>query len=260
MSRKTKLLWGGLVLIVMLCACCLGMLIGRLLEDRSTPTRPAALAPTGPAITATPLIVVVTATPGPSGTPRPTHTPAVIVVTGTPQPTDPLLPAPTPTRVPALQPTAGAADLQALTAYAEAVKPILDEGLATAARDGAILEVSQQNPNALCGSELNPHPVLVADAALMDNLVRSLEWIAPPAEAANTVHKPLMESACLWGDALDNINLSCQTSDPAGQGLLRLGATLQLGGSLLNFRIASDNFWRLVIVNGLEAIVGPPPP
>ena len=49
------------------------------------------------------------------------------------------------------------------------------------------------------------------------------------------------------------------TDDPAAQGLLRLGAVLQLGGLMLNFRIASDNFWRLVIVNGLEAIVGPPP-
>ncbi len=63
----------------------------------------------------------------------------------------------------------------------------------------------------------------------------------------------------LWGDALNNINLSCQTDDPAAQGLLRLGAMLQLGGSLINFNVANDNFWRLVIVNGLEAIVGSPP-
>ena len=252
MSRKTKLLRVGLALIVLLCAWCFGMLVGHWLrEDRSTPTRPAVLAPTGPA---------VTATPGPCDTPRPADTGAIIDVTATPAPTDLLLPAPTPTPVPLLQPTAGAADLQALTAYAAAVKPVLDEGLATAARDGAILEVSQQNPNALCSSKLHPHPILVADAALMDDLVHTLESIVPPPETADTVHKPLVESARLWGDALDNVNLSCQTSDPTGQGLLRLGATLQLGGSLLNFRIASDNFWRLAIVNGLEAIVGPPPP
>jgi hypothetical protein len=120
-------------------------------------------------------------------------------------------------------------------------------------------EASEENPEALCGEGLTPHPTLVADATLMDDLVNRLNGIIPPTEAADQVHKPLVESARLWGDALDNINLSCQTDDPAAQGLLRLGAVLQLGGSMLNFRIASDNFWRLVIVNGLEAIVGPPP-
>jgi hypothetical protein len=65
-------------------------------------------------------------------------------------------------------------------------------------------------------------------------------------------------SPWLWLSHLP-INLSCQTDDPAAQGLLRLGAVLQLGGSMLNFRIASDNFWRLVVLNGLEAIVGSPP-
>ena len=103
-------------------------------------------------------------------------------------------------------------------------------------------------------------PAVRADVALMDDLVNRLNGIKPPAEAAEPVHKPLVESVRLWGEALDNINLSCQTEDPAGQGLLRLGAVLQLGGSMLNFRIASDNFWRLVVVNGLEAIVGSPPP
>ena len=120
-------------------------------------------------------------------------------------------------------------------------------------------EASEENPEALCGGELTPHPTLVADAVLMDDLVNRLNGITPPAEAADQVNKPLVESVRLWGDALDNINLSCQTDAPAAQGLLRLGAVLQLGGSMLNFRIASDNFWRLVIVNGLEAIVGPPP-
>jgi hypothetical protein len=120
-------------------------------------------------------------------------------------------------------------------------------------------EASEENPEALCGGGLTPHPTLVADAVLMDDLVNRLNGITPPAEAADQVNKPLVESVRLWGDALDNINLSCQTDDPAAQGLLRLGAVLQLGGSMLNFRIASDNFWRLVIVNGLEAIVGPPP-
>lgn len=143
--------------------------------------------------------------------------------------------------------------------YANTIKPMLDEGLAAAERDGDILEASEDNPQALCGGGLNPHPTLIADAALMNDLENRLNGITPPAEAAESVHKPLVESIRLWGDALDNINLSCQTEDPAAQGLLRLGAVLQLGGSMLNFKAASDNFWRLVIVNGLEAVVGSSP-
>jgi hypothetical protein len=116
-----------------------------------------------------------------------------------------------------------------------------------------------EDPDVLCGEGLTPNPVMVNDAVLMDDLVNRLNSIAPPAEAADSVHKPLVESARLWGDALDSINLSCQTGEAVARGLLRLEAVLQLGGSMLNFRIASDNFWRLAIANGLEAIVGPSP-
>jgi hypothetical protein len=212
-----------------------------------TPTNTLVIA-SSEALTATPtaIVIVVTATPVVS--------PSATLRTGPVEP-----PAQTPTPVPPVQPTGAADDLQALVAYAEAIKPILDEGLAAAERNGDILEASEQNPDALCGGGLTPHLTLVADAALMDDLINRLNGITPPSEAADPVHKPLVESVRLWGDALDNINLSCQTDDLAAQGLLRLGAVLQLGGSMLNFRIASDNFWRLVIVNGLEAIVGPPP-
>ena len=78
-----------------------------------------------------------------------------------------------------------------------------------------------------------------------------------PLMTAFEFREALMGHLTLWGNALDNINLSCQ-KEPNARGLLRLGATLQLGGSLLNFRIASDNFWRLVLMNGIEAIVGTP--
>jgi hypothetical protein len=63
----------------------------------------------------------------------------------------------------------------------------------------------------------------------------------------------------LWSEALQNINQSCQAKTQAERDLLRLGAMLQLGGSLINFHVASDNFWRLVIVNGLEAVLGSQP-
>ncbi len=182
-------------------------------------------------------------------------TPPVLVVTATAPPA-----VATVTPVPSLQPSNPAADLQALVAYAETVKLMLDEGLAAAERDGAILEASEQNPEALCGAGLTPHPTLLADAALMDSLLQQLGQVTAPAEAAAAVHKPLLESVRLWGEALDNINRSCETANPAAQGLHRLGAALQLGGAMINFHVAGDNFWRLMILNGLEAIVGTPLP
>ena len=270
MTTNQKLLWGGLALLVLLFVCCFGVLLGSTLSrDKVGPTAPGALATatSAPPLPTEPpaIVVVIEPTPtntlviAPSEVPPAIPTPIVIVVTATPALPEPPPPAPTPTPVPPIQPTGAADDFQALVTYAEAIKPILDEGLAAAERDGEILEASEENPDALCGGELIAHSALVADAALMEDLVNRLKGITPPAEAADLVHKPLVESVRLWGDALDNINLSCQTGDPAAQGLLRLGAILQLGGSMLNFRIASDNFWRLVIVNGLEAVVGPPP-
>lgn len=263
MTTSRKLLWGGLGMLALMLVCCLGVLLGSALsKDETGPTEtvvavgpaatntPVEASSTVPTATPTAVVIVVTATPRPT-MPSPDPTP-------TPVPTLPP-PDPTPTSVPPVQPSGPAQDLKALVAYAEVIKPTLDEGLAAAKRDGDILEASKENPEALCGGGLAPHPTLLADAALMDSLVERLKEIVPPAEAADPVHKPLVESVRFWGDALDNINLSCQTGDPAAQGLLRLGAVLQLGGSMLNFRIASDNFWRMVLVNGIEAIIGTPP-
>lgn len=271
MTTNQKLLWGGLGLLALVFVCCVGLVLGSALSNRNATPPPQAVAPNTP--TPPPVTVIAlepTSTPmsEPSFTPTrvvppATLTPIIIVVTATPLPTQPPTAVPTlppVTPAPPAQPADPAADFQALVDYAEAIKPILDEGLAAAERDGDILKASEENPGALCGGGLTPHPTLAADAALMHDLVNRLKGITPPPEAAESVHKPLVESVRLWGEALDNINLSCQTDDPAAQGLLRLGAVLQLGGSMLNFRIAADNFWRLVVANGLEVIVGSPPP
>ena len=173
--------------------------------------------------------------------------------------------APAPTAVPTLpipeltDISPNAANLNALTTYAEEIKPILEEGLTAAERDGQILEQGKNNPAALCGGNQVAHPTFVADAAVMARLQTTLQQIEAPAETAAQVHKPLTDSLTLWGEALNNLNKSCETAVAAERDLLRLGASLQLGGALLNFHIASDNFWRLVVVYGLEAIVGPRP-
>ncbi|VAW33455.1 hypothetical protein MNBD_CHLOROFLEXI01-311 [hydrothermal vent metagenome] len=150
-------------------------------------------------------------------------------------------------------------NLTALTAYAEEIKPILEEGLTAAERDGQIVEQGKNNPAALCDGNQVAHPTFVADAALMAQLKTSLQNIDAPAETAVQVHKPLTDSITLWGEALGNLNKSCETAVAAERDLLRLGASLQLGAAIINFHVASDNFWRLIVVYGLEAIVGSAP-
>jgi hypothetical protein len=151
---------------------------------------------------------------------------------------------------------ADAQHLQALIAYAESVKPLLEVGLLAAQRDGAILEAAKGSPEALCGSAGGPHPDLLSDAATMRSIVEQLQAIQPPAEAAAAVHQPLGESARLWADALDAINTSCGSENPIQQGLQRAGALLSLGASILNFGAARERYQALVVAYGIEAVVG----
>ena len=261
-SNQQKLLWGGVGLLVLIFTCCIGAVLGGALPKKQPtptaavarmiaaspillpPTEPVAQEPTPTNTLVSASFELVTATP----------TPVIIVVTSPPLPTEP---PPSPTAVPLIQPSAVAGnDFAALVAYADAIKPILDEGLAAAKRDKNILEAGDQNPAALCGPGLTPQPTLANDARLMHDLTDRLGQITPPPEAAQSVHQPLIDSMRLWAKALDDINESCQTDEPITRGLLRLGAVLQLGGSLVNFQIATDNFYRLLVVNGLETLGG----
>ncbi len=247
MTNRTVLLGGALVLAAAV-VCCAGVILGAALvgdradneagieaDLRSVPgTTPGALED---------LIRPGEAAGGePSPAPEPTVAATAPRLTPLPQTGDD-----------------AAAQLQALIEYAQSIKPMLDEGVAAAQRDGQILEQSKADPGALCAGAGAPHPTLEADARLTENLARQLRQVQPTAETARLVHRPLLESFTLWGEALDNINRSCRAPNQAERELRRLGAGLQLAGSMLNFHVASDNFWRLVLVNGLEALVGPPP-
>jgi hypothetical protein len=163
MTTDRKLLWGGLGLLVLTLVCCFGVLLGSALSrDKVGPTAPVALVtftpvppmPTRPP--ATGLVIEPTPTKTlvvvPPEAPPATPTPIIIVVTATPLPAEPPTAVPTlppATPVSPAQPTNPDADFQALVQYAEAIKPILDEGLAAAERDGDILEASEDNPEAL---------------------------------------------------------------------------------------------------------------
>jgi hypothetical protein len=269
MEIKGIFKWIALVLAGLLIFCCLGGLFISVvskgdqqaeLQTTSLPPQETPLSPSEPQVT----VVVVEATQdtaqsaAPTQDLRPSQTPWVIVVTATGQSAALQASEMQPTPVPPIQGGAPVNDFQALVAYAETIKPYLDEGLAAAERDGKILEASEDNPEALCGGYLVPHPVLVTDAATMDRIVRQLNGISPPPEAADAVHKPLTESTRLWGEALDNINRSCQSTKPGEQGVMRLSALVELGGALLNFKVASDNYWALLLTNGIEILTGTP--
>lgn len=235
MTNSDKALLGGVGVVFVLLVCCLGMFVGQALDrnrgnDAAVVANPTTGVVAEEAVRYTPPAV-------------PTAVPSV-------PPAPPL---------PTLPSSVAVGEFQALATYAEAIKPILEEGLGAAERDGAILQAGENDPSALCGGHLVAHPTLLADAAIMHRLSGELERVSVPASAQQPVHRPLTDSVRLWAEALDNINQSCLSSNEAEQNLLRLGAGLQLGGSLINFRVAHDNFWRLVIVNGLETIVGSPP-
>lgn len=278
MTTNRKLILGGLGLVVLIMVCCFGLILGKALSRKQAPPTVLVAATATVTLSSSTDEILTTGSPEPAATSEPateptptstlvvdpieeataTATPVTIVVTATPAPAEPL-PPPSPTPVPVIQPDETASDFQALVDYAEAIKPIIDEGLAAAERDGDILEASKQNPEALCGGAGSPQPTLAGDAVRMEDLADRLKRITPPAEADQAIHKPLLESIRLWGEALDNINQSCQTGDQLAQGLMRLEAVVQLGGAMLNFRVASDNFWRLVLINGLEEVIGQAP-
>ena len=183
---------------------------------------------------------------------------AALACRGAPPPTATATPTrtpePTATPVPTLPPAAPSSNLEALAIYAEQIQPIVEAGLAAAERDGAIIEASQEDESALCGEGLTAHPTLAADAALMDDLLSQLQAITPPPEASASVHTQPSDSVRLWGEALDNINASCETDEPVRRGILRAGAVLQAWAAAANFKIAADNFVLLLLANGLEAL------
>ena len=232
MSSFEKSLLVGIGIVGVLVVCCLGAVVGASVANNQEQPGQTAVSNGNP-----PNIVYLEEGPTP--------------VSPTAVPTFPV------PDVPVVNPNA--ANLSELSAYAEAVKPLLAEGLQAAERDGHILEAGKADPAALCGGNQVAHPTLVADAAAMAQLKITLQQLAAPAETAVQVHQPLTDSITLWGEALNNLNKSCETAVVVERELLRLGASLQAGGAILNFHVASDNFWRLVVVYGLEAIVGPRP-
>ncbi|MFQ6057679.1 MAG: hypothetical protein ACE5MB_02210 [Anaerolineae bacterium] len=207
MSRK-GLLW----LLVGLAA--LG-----LLACRATPQAPVAATP--PLATPTPWVIVVTPTS------VATPTPHIVVAT--------------------LTPPAGSSDLQALIAYANQMKPILNEAKVIVERDGEIVKASEGgNEAVLCDGRL------AEDAVRMGALVGRMEGIRPPYDAVS-IHRLIRESGTAWVEALDNIGRFCRT----GNKLYGVPAVLKFWEAGAKFQDAAQRFQWLLVAKGIEELVGP---
>ena len=241
MTTNQKLAAGGAAL-ALLFFCCFGILLGMTLTNfRAARGEAKTFSVSSPENSAvTPIVVSGTLAPELPPTMVPSLPPPILPTTGLASGNPPV-------------------EYLALTEYAQSIRPMLDEGSAVAERDGQFLESADDDPESLCSADGLPHPTLVTDAATMESLAIRLEQVVPPPEAAGPVHDPLLDSVVLWSEALQNISRSCQADEQVQRDLLRLGAALQLAGSIVNFRVASDNFWHLVIANGLEAVTGPRP-
>lgn len=260
---KTKLL--GLLMAACLLAACTEAPLVATAPTAQPPTAPPA-APPAPVATAMP---AATLTSAPIDTPMaasPTNPPTASVVAAT------QTAAPYATQAP-----------KSLVAYAKTIKEIVEAGHAALRREVPLLTAAgiiprttlreldpnllagieiptTQDPAAACGDAQTPHPTLVADAALMQELHERLNAITPPDEVADWVHKPLLNSVEQWGSALAKINASCTTAETAERNRVRVAAGLELGKAYAGLTVATVAATQIYIWTGLidaaEAVSG----
>lgn len=104
---------------------------------------------------------------------------------------------------------------------------------------------------AVCGGPQTAHPTLLADAALMQALHAQLSAITPPQQAANWVHRPLLNCLAQWVDGLEKINASCEMAAAGERQQLRAAGGLALGEAYVNFMFAGVAAQQLFIWSGL---------
>lgn len=158
-----------------------------------------------------------------------------------PPPTVTPFPTPPPPRTPPLAPPADS-DLQALVAYANAMQPLLTEAGELLERDGEILQASEGGNDAvLCDGRL------AADNAAMVEILRSVRAITPPADAT-VIHNLVLRSGDAWTEALDNIELFCDTDKQ----LYKIPAVLKFWEAAATLQDAANRFWLLLVAEGVE--------
>lgn len=164
-----------------------------------------------------------------------------------PEPSQP--PSPTATSVPTPQPPATIpenlpedSDLQELILYANALNPLLVKAGEILQRNGEILEAAENgNDDVLCDGRLEQ------DNVLMKSLVDVIRAIPPPSDAS-ALHNILLESGDAWTEALDNVELFCDT----GNQLYKIPAVLKFWEAAAKLQDAGNRFWLLILAEGVE--------
>jgi hypothetical protein len=164
-----------------------------------------------------------------------TAPPATPLPTGTSVPT-PLPPASTPEDLPS------DADLRELVLYANAMQPYLAEAGLLLERDGQILkEAEAGNDAVLCDGKLED------DNRSMKAILDGVSAITPPSPAAR-IHDLVVESGEAWTEALDNVDLFCES----GNQFYKVPAALKFWEAAAKLQDAGNRFWLLVVAEGVE--------
>jgi len=75
----------------------------------------------------------------------------------------------------------------------------------------------------------------------------ALEAITPPPEAA-VIHDLVLRSGDAWTEALDNVELFCET----GSELYKIPAVLKFWEAGATLQDAANRFWLLLVAKGVE--------
>jgi hypothetical protein len=126
--------------------------------------------------------------------------------------------------------------------YANAMQPLLEEAAKLVERDGDIVKASEGGNDAvLCDGRL------AADNVAMGDVLRQVQTINPPADAA-VIHDLVLRSGDAWTEALDNVDLFCNT----GNQLYKIPAVLKYWEAAATLQDAANRFWLLLLAKGVE--------
>lgn len=173
---------------------------------------------------------------GPAASPAPVESPPL-----SPPPTATPFPTPPP---PVATPVAPPADsnLKDLVDYANAMQPLLQEAGELLQRDGEILKATEDGNDAvLCDGRL------AADNEAMTDVLRRVRAVTPPTDAA-VIHDLVLRSGDAWTEALDNVELFCDT----GQQVYKIPAVLKFWEAAATLQDAANRFWLLLVAKGVE--------
>lgn len=134
------------------------------------------------------------------------------------------------------------ASLRDLINFANAIAPLLQHAGEIVARDGEILkEAEGGNDAALCDGRL------AADNREMQGVMGQIAALQPPSGTGD-IHLLLLESSSSYSEALDNMALFCST----GNNLYKVGALLKFWESAVQLQTAANQFWQLLVSEGVE--------